>query len=460
MVRAGIGVLCVATVFWLHARFVLVHFTQGALLFDTGWFAWIMASGDPWLTDPRAIDGLSYFNYHLTPYLSAISVVVHAIGADRFVAYAIHQGAAFALVAGSLCGLVLTTWRGCRSGLLLAAAVIEMTIGDVTLQVASLPHPEVAIVAFCLMGSALWLNRHRGWGTVAFAVACLVREDGGLYAAAFLVALALLQPLGRDTPRSREIALSVAAVVVSLLMFCVKSWFFPGFSAFAFNYSGNHWDHLTAENLGQRLREFATNPQVLTTIVPALLLAVVSWRYLLFPALMAPLIVAQLLAARAHLWEFHYYYALPFLVIWAGSVVVAADRSRRAVARGFEPAVLLVSAILGSAPLLFMLSGNNSLPVLGAALVQPVEDVSALSQEATRRAADVPDLCVSTSIAAIAPDSFGPEQILGPDLNVNRCKTVFLYDGDPYARTLSWKLIFWPSGAHLSGHVRRFDSPG
>lgn len=460
VVRTGLAVACVAAVFWLNARYVLVHFTHGPALLDTGWFAWIMASGDPWLTNPHAVSDMSYFNYHLTPYLSAISVAIHALGIDRFLAFAVHQGIVFALLAASLCALVLMTWRGARSGVLLAAVMIGALLGDVALQIASFPHPEAAIVTFCLLGCVLWFNSQRGWAAAVFAATCLVREDGGLYAGAFLFALALFRPVDRRTPRSQEVVLGAALIVVSMLMFWIKTTFFPGFSAFAFNYSGNHWDHLTPENLQRRLLTFATNPQVLTTIVPALLLATLSWRYLLFPVLMAPLILAQLIAARIHLWEFHYYYAIPFLVIWAGTVVVAAYRSRQAAMRVVESVVLLISAALGSAPLLFAISPINSFAVLGVPFVWPVDDIPSLSREAAALTAGETNFCVSTSWAALAPDSYRPTQVLDPDFDLDRCGTVFVYYADPYYRNLSWWLRYWHKGPRIAGHFERYDRAG
>ena len=458
-VRALAAAACVGAVFWLNTRYVLAHFTQGASLLDTGWFAWIMASGDPWLTNPHAVSDMSYFNVHLTPYLSAVSVAVHAIGTDRFTAFAVHQGLVFALVAASLCALVLTSWRGPRSGLLLAAVIVQVLLGDTTLQIASFPHPEIAIIAFSLMGSVLWLNQRRGWALVPLALACLVREDGGLYMAAFMFALGLLRPLGGRTWRSSEVAVGAAGVVIALMMFWIKAQFFPGFSAFAFNYSGHHWDHLSADAMRLRLLAFVANPQALTTIVPALLLAALSWRYLIFPALMTPIIVAQLLAARAYLWQFNYYYALPFLVIWIGLMIVATVRARQGAMRRIEAAVLLAAVLCGASPVLLAAGQINSMPVFTVPFVWPTENLEAISKDAVAMAADVPGACASAGVAAVAPQSFGPEQVLDPDVSVARCRTVFLYRSDAFYPILTWQVAAWPHGPRIDGHLQRFDRP-
>ena len=85
LVLAGL-LLCVVA--YINFRFVLVHFALGAELLDSGWYAWIFSSGDPWLTSPRSVSNLSYFNYHLTPYLSVVTLILHALPFDRFTAFA------------------------------------------------------------------------------------------------------------------------------------------------------------------------------------------------------------------------------------------------------------------------------------------------------------------------------------------------------------------------------------
>src|SRR3954469_15905407 len=66
--RTILSIGVVAAVFALHFRFVLVNFSLGATPFDTGWFAWLFAEGDPWLLNPRIISDISYYNTHITPY--------------------------------------------------------------------------------------------------------------------------------------------------------------------------------------------------------------------------------------------------------------------------------------------------------------------------------------------------------------------------------------------------------
>jgi hypothetical protein len=112
--RATIATLVISAVGWIQFRYVLTHFSNGGHLLDTGWFAYLLGSGDPLLTNPRAIDGLNYFAYHLTPWLSGVGMAAHAAGIDGFLALAIHQGAMFALLTAALIALALREagWPG------------------------------------------------------------------------------------------------------------------------------------------------------------------------------------------------------------------------------------------------------------------------------------------------------------------------------------------------------------
>lgn len=457
MARVMVAALLVGVILYINFRYVVVHFSNGGDLLDSGWFAWILASGDAWLTNPRSVSNLSYFNYHLSPYMAALSLIFHTLGIDGFTALALHQGAMFALLAGSLYGLVLTTWAGRHSAVLFAAAATLTLLGDVVLQIASYPHFEIAIAAFCALGTAFWQSGQRRLGGLAFALACLVREDGGLYAAAFLLGLAALPPWSRRTATSLEVRLAAGAVLVSAAMFAIKARFFPGFAAFSVNFSGHGWDHVTADFVGQRLANFAADPHALTTLLAALVLAVASLRYLVFPLLMSPLIALQLIALRDQLGHFTRYYALPFLVIWAGMLLVGADRARRGKLRPFEPVVLLGLAILGSGPVLLLVRPPGWLPVVTTALATPVTNLSQLAAEAKAAVAGLKDVCVSTGVASLIPGDLAPAQVITPTSDLSPCRTIFLFSGDLHYEALRPRVAGFTAGPVIEGRIERYD---
>jgi hypothetical protein len=457
--RLVLAALLVAAVFYLNWRYVLVHFSNGGDLLDSGVYSWVMASGDPWLTAPRAtydVGGLSYFYLHFMPLMSVLSVTFHALGIDRFAAYSLYAGASFALLAAGLCAAVLSTWTGGKSAVLLAVVVLLTLLSDVILQIASFPHPEIAIIAFCTLGAALWQSGHRRLAILPFVLACAVREDGGLYAAAFLFGLAALGPLTRKALLAPAL-LGVAAAMTSAVIFWAKAALFPGYSVFSSDFAGNHWAHLTPTFLSTRLLALLTNIQALTSIVPAVILAFVACRYLLFAVLMAPLIILQFVALRDQLGTFTLYYATPFLVIWIGMLLVAGVRARAGQLRTIEPVILLAFALLGSAPLVFIVHPPGSLPVATTALVAPVVDLPHLAQEAADATVGVPGVCVSTGVAALIPDNFAPAQVVDPASDLAKCRTIFVFNHDLHYDALKPKLAAWTAGPVIGDRIERYD---
>ena len=445
--RATIAALVVSAVGWIQFRYVLTHFSNGGHLLDSGWFASLLGSGDPLLTNPRAIDGLSYFAYHLTPWLSGVGMAAHAAGIDGFLALAIHQGAMFALLTAALIALALREagWPGFLLGL---AAIFLMTIGDLTLQIASYPHYEIAIVAFAALGLAFGRNGRPVLATLAFLLATLVREDGGLYAAVFIAVLAAV------SGRRAVLFGAIPAIAASAAMFWIKAKHFPGFSAFAYNYSGDNWQHLTADFVTGRLADFVHNPLAVTTLLAALALAIQSRRYLVAPLLLLPLIAAQLLAVRPQLGHFTLYYALPFLVIWV-ALFAGAGRTGTRRHPTLEALIVLAGILVTSGPVQFILSPPSYFPVFAAALVRPVVDLPALARAA--EAALIPDACVSKGVAALIPNAVTPSQVIDPTSDLAACRTIFLFNGDLDYDDLAPKMADRVAGPVIAGRIERYD---
>ena len=411
----------IVAAFWLHFRYVLVHFSIGGTPLDSGWFAWLIAEGNPWLVNPRIINDLSYYNTHVSPYLSAWSVLFHFFGLDRFTAFALHQGFAFAVLAAAVMSLVYAV----RSWFVFVAAMLIVLIGDLVLQYATFPHFEIGILGFGLLGASLWIGGRAGPALAAFAIACLVREDGGLFVAVLLLAISRPQPPARWL-RSPEVLVATAAVLVSAVMFAAKAIYFPGFPTFAFNYSGHNWDHVHAGFIAGRLRDLLDNPQALIAIGTSLVLALFSRRYLVIPALMLPLIGLQLLAVRDLLGHFVFYYAMPFLVITTGQVLAASVRSRWIGPQRSESSALLVAAILGSSPLLFATGLPSSFPMLAATLSQPARsDLREVADQVAALVSAAPRACVGYGVAALIPDTVTQQQLVSADSDLTGCATVF-----------------------------------
>jgi hypothetical protein len=453
--RTILSIGVVAAVFALHFRFVLVNFSLGATPLDTGWFAWLFAEGDPWLINPRIINGLSYYNTHVSPYLSAWSVVLHFFSVDRFTAFALHQGVAFAILAAAVMSLAYPV----RSWFVFAAAMVFVLIGDLVLQYATFPHFEIGILAFGLLGASLWVGGRRLLAGVAFLIACLVREDGGLFVAVLLIAVSAAQPPARWL-RSPEVILAAVAVVLSAAMLAVKSVYFPGFPTFAFNYSGHNWDHVTPAFVLQRLRDLLDNPQALIAIGTSLVLALFSRRYLVLPVLMLPLVGLQLLAVRDLLGHFVFYYAMPFLVITAGQLLVASVRARSVGLARSESSALLVAAILGASPVLYAIGLPSSLPMLAATLSQPARaDLLQVADQTAAVVTKAPSACVSFGVAALIPDTVDHSQLIAPDSDLAPCATIFLFRSDVHYDALKPAVSGWTLGSVIADRIEPYSRP-
>ncbi|MDR3471699.1 MAG: hypothetical protein P4M09_08430 [Devosia sp.] len=431
---AGAAAIVVAT-FLLHYRFILQHFSNGPYLMDSGWYAYLMASGDPFLKDPQAVDGLSFYDYHLSPYLSGLSVMFHALGAASWTAYAIHQGTMFALLAGCLCWLAVRHGRGFAPPLL-AATGLFMLLGEIVLKIASYPHFEIALPAFGMLGVVLLVEKRPGLAVLPLAATCLVREDGGLYAAFFVLAtLLVVEPLPRRLPAllaRRRLWLAAACLLFSGLMFGLKQVLFWRFPVFAADFSGQGWSHLSPAFFGGRLLGVLAQPAFLVTAIAAGLLVFRSWRYLAFFLLALPLFAVQMAALRWELGLFAHYYAIPWLLVWLGIFLVAALRAGRGEMRLAEPLIILAGVLFGSATLLALTGQPSAQFVASSAIASDVTDLASLRQAVTDALAGHADACVSAGVAALAPDRYAPNQVLSGSPQVEHCRFVLNFRGDVF----------------------------
>jgi hypothetical protein len=382
-------------------------------------------------------------------------MVLHFFGVDRFTAFALHQGVAFAVLAAAVMSLVYPV----RSWFVFAAAMLFVLIGDLVLQYATFPHFEIGILAFGLLGVSLWVGGRRVLAGLAFLAACMVREDGGLFVAVLLIAVSASRPPARWL-RSPEVTVAVVAVVISAAMFAVKAVYFPGFPTFAFNYSGHNWDHVTLSFVLQRLRDLLDNPQALIAMGTSLALALFSRHYLVLPALMLPLIALQLLAVRDLLGHFVFYYAMPFLVITAGQFLVASVRARSVGLARSESSALMVAAILGASPLLYATGLPSSLPMLAATLSQPARtDLLQVADQTAAVVTKAPSACVSFGVAALIPDTIDHSQLVTPDSDLAACRTVFLFRGDVHYEALKPAVSGWTSGPIIADRIEPYSRP-
>ena len=427
-------------VFALHYAILIGHFAQGGELLDAGWFAHLIGSGDPWLHGPTTVDAQSYYNVHVSPWLSAVTVAVHALGLDRFTGFAFHQALTFSVFAASLFAIVLRSQSPARRWLFSGSVVLALA-SDLVLEIAGFPHFEMATLAFCTLGVALAQRGKTLAALVAFGVATLVREDGGLFALLFLVLLRVMRGDGwkewRAILGSWELRAAAVFGVTAVAMFWIKSAYFLGYPTFSANFSGNNWDHVTPTLVMNRVVYLLTTPRPFFTVAVTLALAFYSWRYLVTPVLISPLITAHVLAVRDDLAKFPLYYVMILLVIWVGHFIVTARRAEEGKLRKSEAIILLAATIAVSMPVFLavrsipqMRTIANYEPFTVDALVGLGVDPNELAQKTLEATRGLPGVCVSNGVAALLPDDFSPEQVFRGSRQIDgNCVNTFRFIG-------------------------------
>jgi hypothetical protein len=440
LVAAALG-----AVLLLHARWILVHFSSDGYLIDSGWFAFLFGSADPWLRNPASVNDLSYYAHHFSPYLFAFGApLARFFGLDGIRIFALHQGLSFALFLLALY-LIASSARPAPPRLRAAGVTAAILIGglaDILFQAAAYPHFEIALLAVTSLALAACLR-----GNWPLFLGCLlllpaIREDGGFYAAlACLLGAAVTHGLPPRLDRRlwQLLGAAIVGVLVALLSVYLKGELFPGYATFAGNFSGEGWRHLTPALLLDRATALLANRNFAVLIAGTLVLAFFDRRYVAGLLLLSPLLVLHLAALRDELGRFTLYYALPWLLVCAGWLAVYARRTHGAAAPSVaEGTVLLVLALLLASPVQALLARpGNFWAVARAAATGPVAPIDDMREFARSSLAAVRAdrgggvrTCASLGIAALVPDDLGPREVVDPGSGVDGCDRLLLMRGD------------------------------
>ena len=437
-------VLCAVAL--LHARWILVHFSSDGYLIDSGWFAFLLGSADPWLRNPASVNDLSYYAHHLSPHLFAFGApLAKFLGLDGIRIFALHQGLFFALFLLSLV-LIASPAAGApplKRAAAVVAAVMIGSLADILFQAAAYPHFEIALLAVTSLALAAYLR-----GNGPLFICCLlalpaIREDGGFYAAlACLLGAAVTHgPWPRFDRRLWQLlGLALLGVLVALLSVYLKGRVFPGYETFALNFSGDGWQHLSPQLLLDRATAMLANRNFSVLLAGTLVLAFFDRRYVAGLLFVSPLLVLHLAAVRDELGRFTLYYALPWLLVCAGWLAVYARRTHGpATPPAVEGIVIVLLALLLTTPVQAVLGmPGNFWSVTRAAATKPVARIDAMREFARARlAAGRAEgggaggrTCASLGIAALVPDHLGPRDVVNPGVGVTGCDRLLLMRGD------------------------------
>lgn len=410
--------------FDLHWNEIQNHFWRfWPYLYDSAWLGWILDHGGLSINGPPSVDSDSFFRVHMSPALVPIGVLLRSLTNSHIDGLALYCGFAGGLLALSVASAALSygptpIWQRC---LLAFGSSVVVVGGYPVAAIAGYPHLELLIAAaICLFLEAL----ARGWAVVAlasFALASLVREDGGAQIASFLLtAWAGEWLFGTASPHSRKLLRwGLAGLAMTGCLVALQFDLFGDLATFGRVYSGTPpWAHLTGETIESRLMAVAAHR--LYIILP-LLAGPLAAAILRRPALsygtiaVIPWLALQLTAANEAPADWRLYYTYPVVpaLFWplvADRVLNHAPAAtlRLLWAPGLTllalPFAIQADGIVFAANTISLFSSYS--PQDRGARQAAMTDIAALARV-------VPDLMVDIHVAALLPDLMKPDRIIG-----------------------------------------------
>ena len=339
LARVASVLLMFGLIFATHRRWILTHFSSDGYFEDSGWLAYLFASADPLLHNPSGVNDLSFYAHHLSPHIFFFGApLAKLLGFTGVEIFAYHQGLFF--------GLFFLSFCSDRRALRYAAPRLDVRNGigacarraeQRAVPGGLVPHYEIAMIAIASLAIAAWLAHYRLLFLLCLAWLPLVREDGGFYAAIVCIACIALPKVEEDRGTRLLTVLALAGLAASASSFLVKAWLFPGFNAFANNFSGDGWSHLPAAFVADRVQAMLRNLNILPVLLGSAVLAAFDIRYLTGLVLLSPVLLLHLLAVRPEHGYFTLYFALPWLLpcaIWLAVFVRRSRMSQRDSRRG------------------------------------------------------------------------------------------------------------------------------
>ena len=275
------------------------------------------------------MNDLSFYAHHLSPHIFLFGApLAKLLGFTGFEIFAYHQGLFFGLFFLSFCLIVARSDMRRRDWMFATASALVLGgLSNALFQAASYPHYEIAMIAIASLAIAAWLAHYRLLFVLCLAWLPLVREDGGFYAAIVCIACIALPKVEEDERATRLLTvLALAGLAASASSFLVKAWLFPGFSAFANNFSGDGWNHVRAAFVADRVQAMLRNLNILPVLLGSAVLAAFDIRYLTGLVLLSPILLLHLLAVRPE----HGYFTLVFRVALAAAMCGLARGVRQA----------------------------------------------------------------------------------------------------------------------------------
>jgi hypothetical protein len=451
--EVSFALLVFALLFATHSRWVFTHFSSDAYLEDSGWLAYLFESADPLLHNPSGVNDLSFYAHHLSPHIFLFGAPLSTLfGFTGIQIFAYHQGFFFGLFFLSFYLMAARSGMQPRDRIVAtASAVLLGALSNALFQAAAYPHDEIAMISIASLAMAAWLAEYRRLFILCLMWLPLVREDGGFYAAVVCLACVVLtlETVRRvDSSIRLLIGLALFGVIASASSFVIKAWFFPGFDAFANNFSGRSWSHVTPAFAFERVQAALHNLNIVPVLLGCALLSAFDIRYMTGLVLLSPVYLLHLLAIRPEHGHFTLYFALPWLLPCAIWLALFVRRSRMSATRFTEAAVIVGVALVLAAPIQAAAGAPGQFWFVAKwAFQRPVENLRDMQDYLrwARKGLPASDSqrpneskqCVSQGIAALIPNEVRPDEVLTTRSDLRACHVLFLMRGEVYYGELS-----------------------
>jgi len=327
----------------LHSFFYL-----GSSFYDAGWSAYLIHDGDWQLHDPPCVaEGISWFNFHISPLFVATSALGYLTPLTRIQFYAAFIGVSHALPAVAMFWLLVSGYQMRRPIACLVASLLALlfSFDGLALAIARFPHFTMSIVGAGMM-FLVALGLKRTGIALCFFILCLsVREDAGLHLFAMLFLLSVLE-WQSGTPWSEQkpaVLFATAALLYSGGAFAVQHALSSDYSLLASEYLGRPlFANVSAASIARRLVGWVLYRGYV--ILPAL--CALGWAvarrnpYIIIGyAAFVPWAILHLVAAKDMVGVLPSYYAFPFMFasFWPLIGLFVQRRHRGEVRPIFEP---------------------------------------------------------------------------------------------------------------------------
>jgi len=171
-------------------------YDTGNSFYDAGWSAYLIHHADLQLHNPPCVvDGISWFNFHISPLFLATSAFGHLVPLTRIQFYAAYTGISHTLPAVAVFWLLVSGYRMTRPVPCGAAALLAVffSFGGLALAIARFPHFTMFMVGTGIMFLVALVLRRIGIALLFFVLCLSTREDAGFHLFALLSLLLALE---------------------------------------------------------------------------------------------------------------------------------------------------------------------------------------------------------------------------------------------------------------------------